>query len=376
MVRAAMRRLALLASLPVALALGVAACSSDPSPAPVTATDAGADQGSPPVPEAGVPDAGDAGGPQVPIPDAKSIEFAAKSKLPAGDSIVFNDWNSQPNAVWAIKPDGTAPTEIFRARRVWAMGASRSGNAIAFSSEDPFAEQRYGITISDAIQQTWIYDDATQAVRFSGIGNVNDECHHFAPGDTALWVCRRYDFANGGANKGWRLGRMDPTTFAFTFETPEEAAGKYVLAPQVTPDGKTLYYYRIEVTPPNTQTYTIVKRALPSGAPEVVRDKAGRLALSPDGQTMAYVDYGAGRAVMVARVDGTGTPVKITNAEGSRLTFSPDGTQVAYLADDKAANCQHIDVVAADGSTAATPVRVHDCAKAKDFITQLAWIRR
>ncbi len=93
-------------------------------------------------------------------------------------------------------------------------------------------------------------------------------------------------------------------------------------------------------------------------------------------ETMAYVDYAAGRAVMVARVDGAGTPVKITNAEGSRLTFSPDGAQVAYLADDKAANCQHIDVVAADGSTAATPMRVHDCAKAKDFITQLAWIRR
>lgn len=371
-----MSRLVLLASFAFAFASAALACSSDPSPTPAGVADAGVDQSSPAAPDGGDSDAAGEGGGPAPTPDATSIEFAAKSKLPAGDSIVFNDWNSQPNAVWAVRPDGTGATEIFRARRVWSMGVSRSGAAIAFSSEDPFAQARYGITISDAIQQTWIYDDASQKVRFSGVGNVNDECHHFAPGDAALWVCRRYDFASSGANKGWRLGRMDPTTFAFTFETPEEAAGKYVLGPQVTPDGKTLYYFRLEVTPPNAQTYTILKRALPSGTPEVVRDKAGRLALSPDGQTMAYVDYAAGRAVMVARVDGAGTPVKITNAEGSRLTFSPDGAQVAYLADDKAANCQHIDVVAADGSTAATPMRVHDCAKAKDFITQLAWIRR
>lgn len=356
----------------VAPAIALACSSSSPLPPPATNAVDGGDAGA--ASEAGEPQV-DSGKP-APIPDAASIQFAAKAKLPAGESIVFNDWGHEPNVVLAMTPDGSKTTAIFQARRIWSMGVSRSGGAIAFSSEDPFTEARYGIQITDAIQQTWIYDDATQSVRFSGVGNVNDECHHWAPGDSAIWVCRRYDFGPDASNKGWRLGRLDPTTFAFTFESPEETGASYAMGPQITPDGKTLYWFTLVVTPPNKQTYTIRRRPTAGGAAETVRADAGRLSLSPDGQQMAYVDYAASRAVMVARTDGTGTPVKITNAQSSHLVWSPDGTRVAYLADDAAANCQHVDVVPADGSGAATPTRLHDCAKAKDFITQLAWITR
>lgn len=350
------------------------ACSSSSDTPPATvgpALDGGSDAA--PI-EAGDPLV-DAGKP-APIPDAASIQFAAKAKLPAGESLVFNDWSREPNAVVAMAPDGSKTADVFLARRVWSMAVSRGGGAIAFSSEDPFTEARYGLTITDAIQQTWVYDDAAQSVRFSGVGNVNDECHHWAPSDSAIWVCRRYDFRADASNKGWRLGRLDPTTFAFTFESPEQTGASYAMGPQITPDGKTLYYFTLVVTPPNKQTYTILRRPVAGGAAEVVRADAGRLTLSPDGQRMAYVDYAASRAAMVARTDGTGTPVKITNAQSSHLAWSPDGTRIAYLADDAAANCQHVDVVPADGSGAATPTRVHDCAKAKDFITQLAWISR
>ena len=56
--------------------------------------------------------------------------------------------------------------------------------------------------------------------------------------------------------------------------------------------------------------------------------------------------------------------------------WSPDGTQIAYLVGDKTANCQHVDVVKADGSEAMAPRRVRDCTKAKGFLTQLAWVRK
>ena len=55
------------------------------------------------------------------------------------------------------KPSSRA-TERCR-HRVWSMAASRAGDRIAFSCADKLQEKRYGITIGDAIQNTWMYDD-------------------------------------------------------------------------------------------------------------------------------------------------------------------------------------------------------------------------
>lgn len=317
-------------------------------------------------------DAADAAPPRDPTP--ADIRFSARAALPAGELLVVNDWRGDPNALYAMKPDGTARTAIFGASRVWSFGVSRDRKKIAFACEDPFAEARYGIKISDAIQHTWVYDVTTQQVSLLSKGNINDECHAFGPGDKDLWVCRRYDFTTEGRFKGWRLGKTELASGAFAFVTPEETSTVYRLDANVTPDGAELVSTRLEVSGGATQKYTIERRVLATGAVSTVRQDAGRVRLSPDGKSIVYTDYADARKLYVAPLDGLTPPVKILDKAGSDPAFSPDGARVAVLVDDRAENCSHVEIVKTDGSEAAAPVRVHDCARAKDFITSLAWI--
>jgi hypothetical protein len=351
-------------------AASLAACSSNPT---TPTDDAGAD--APPTKRDAGSDA-DAG--PLPDPTPMDIGFEAVSPLGTGDWLLFNDWDAQPNTLSAMKPDGSGTTVLFKVNRVWSFGVSHDAKTIAFSCADPFQEQRYGITIGDAIQHTWLYEAfglSAKTPTLLASGNINDECHSFGPGDTELWVCRRYDFDAQGAYKGWRIARIDLATKAPTWVTPEEKP--FALSPQITPGGAQMLWTKLVITPPSTQTYSIEKMALPSGTPQTLKATAGRAALSPDGTRYAYTDYATtARDLWVAPVAGGGAPVQVTKAKASHPAWSPDGTEIAYLIDDGVANCQHVDVVKADGSEAMAPRRVRDCTKNKGFLTQLAWVRR
>jgi hypothetical protein len=314
-----------------------------------------------------------------PIPTPASIQFAAKAALPSGEQLLFNDWNPQPNTVSSLTPDGVTKTVLFEIYRAWSMGVSHDAKSIAFSCGDPDQQADFGLQIGDSIQQTWIYDVATQAIELVAHGNINDECHTFGPGDTTLWVCRRYDFVEEGdggdltgTNKGYRIGRIDLPSNDFTFVTADDSStSTSALYPQPTAGGGVYYSTSQSVSATETKS-TVLFMPQACGAASVVRSDAHEPVLSPDGTRYVYADDSDTGSLHASALDGT-MAVKLTSEQGTNAVWSPDGTRVAYLFYDSAAGCQHIDVVASDGSTATSPTRLRDCGKSGEFITELAW---
>ena len=74
--------------------------------------------------------------------------------------------------------------------------------------------------------------------------------------------------------------------------------------------------------------------------------------LSPDGTRVAWMsDRGGSRSIWVANVDGSGTPLKLTNINGAgNPEWSPDSTKLAYEVPDNTTGLTQITVRSADGS--------------------------
>ena len=74
--------------------------------------------------------------------------------------------------------------------------------------------------------------------------------------------------------------------------------------------------------------------------------------LSPDGTRVAWMsDRGGSRSIWVANVDGSGTPLKLTNINGAgNPEWSPDSTKLAYEVPDNTSGLTQITVRSADGS--------------------------
>jgi hypothetical protein len=352
----------------LALLLILPACSDDDAAIDAAAIDAPLIDA--PAIDAGVPDAASIDA-WPPIPTPEDISFVAVSALPSGEQILFNDWN-EPNAVRAVTPDGATTVDLFHAYRVWSLAAAPSGSSIAFACGDPEQEAHYGTAWGDAIQHTWIYDVATQTARPVGLGNVNDECHVFSADEASLYLCRRSDFTATGESSTYRLGRLDVASGAFTYLTPLVDL-THDLHPAPLADESAVLFTRIVITPPSTQHRSIQRLPLPTGDAAVIVDDASGVSLSPDGTRVAYSDWSDGFRLYVADLDGGGA-VRVSDDAASRAVFSPDGTRLAYLAADDTTGCDHIDVVAADGSQASAPTRLRDCNTTGESITQLAWI--
>lgn len=310
--------------------------------------------------------------PFIPVP--ADIQFAAVNPVGAGEQLLFNDWAASPNTVRTMQPDGTGATTIFEAYRVWSMGASRAGDRLAFSCGDPQQEAHYGLTIGDSIQHTWLYDMASQAVELLAYGNINDECHTFAPGDDAIYLCRRYDFQPDGANRGWRLGRIDLPAKEFSFLTPDTDLD-WALWPQPTPDDTQLYYGRIQISG-TTQTRSLMRMPVATLTPVLFQASASSLTLAPDGQHVVFQNWADGFRLYVMAVDGSGLTKVAARQSATTARWSPDGTQIAFLWQDQAVNCSHIEVVKADGTEAAAPRRLRDCSTTTEMVTELEWITR
>ena len=313
---------------------------------------------------------GGEGGTSEYVPTPEDIGSMALAPVPTGEQILFNDW-SVPDRIKSMAPDGSGVVDVFQTFRVWSMGVSQAGDRVAFACGDPEQEAHYGLTIGDAIQHTWLYDMDSETIEVAAYGNLNDECHHFSPSDDAVYVCRRYDFTPDGMFSGYRVGRIELPSFDFTWVAAREA--DFTLNPTVSPDGNTLWWTRIALP---SQARTIETVALPDGGPTVWRSDAHRPALSPDGQQIVFADINDMSRLYVTDVNGTGTPVQVSDVAGTKPTWSPDGTRIAYVLWDDAAVCAHVEIVMADGSTATTPDRIRDCSQTGEQITQLAWFVR
>ena len=111
-------------------------------------------------------------------------------------------------------------------------------------------------------------------------------------------------------------------------------------SPELSPDGQTVYY--VDVTPGEEGVYAVPReggtprrltQSLPLGGTDLVYYR--RFELSPDGRTLAYsTELGNEQALVTLPVSG-GEPqllVQLTNAmkSGTAPQWSPDGTQLAY----------------------------------------------
>lgn len=302
-------------------------------------------------------------------PEPADIGFQPVNAVPSGEQLVFNDWNTQPNAVYSIKPDGSAETKLFEAYRVWSMGVTKVSK-IAFACGDPLQKEHYGVEIGDAVQHTWVYDVAAQSAAVLAWGNINDECHGWNAKNDAMTVCRRRDFMPDGSNKTYRIGRL-ATSGAFEWlglgEDPSPTTME--LHPQLSADESTLYYTLIQVSG-GKQQRSIMKKTLPGGAPATLRANASSGVLSPDGSRLLFADTTQQSALFSMKLDGSDL-IKVASRNGTNATWSPDGSKVAYLWGETM-GCNHIEVVLADGTQADAPVRIRDCGSA--FVTDLAWV--
>lgn len=314
----------------------------------------------------------DSGGPDgfVPEPTPSDIQFSSTNPLPSGEQLLFTDWNANPNRLSSIKPDGTGELEIFRAYRLWALGVSHDTNAIAFACGDPLQLEHYGLNLGDAIQNTWLYDSNDQTAKILSFGNINDECHTFSSTDQNVYVCRRYDFQPDNSNHTYRLGRISLGDGSFEFLGPDLPA-ELQLHPQPIADETSLFYTIIEVQN-GSQKRKIAKKTLPDGTPETVKQDASSGVLSPDGTQLVFADTTQQSQLFRMNVDGTNV-VKLASHNGTSVSWSPDGTRIAYLWSETSA-CTHIEIVKADGTEADSPFRVRDCGTA--FVADLAWIDR
>ncbi len=366
-VYAAMRRQGLVLTL--VLALCGTACDDDAT----SSGDGGGGGsagagGSPGTGGNGGGSAGMGGGDFVPTP--ADVLFTPVAAVPAGEQILFNDW-SLPDRVLSMAPDGSGASEIFRIHRVWSMGVSRAGDKLALACGDPEQEAHYGITIGDAIQHTWLYDFGSQTLELLAHGNINDECHHFGPGDGDIYLCRRYDFTPEGTFGGYRIGVLHLSDLSFDFLVPEEP-NVFTLNPQV--NGSDLYFGHLLISG-GSQTRSIRHMTLPNGTPTVLRPDAYRPLLSPSGTRYLFADPTQGSALYASDLDGSNT-VLVVDRAGTSASYSPDGSQIAYLLWDDTASCSHVEVVASDGSQSDAPVRIRDCAQSGEFITELDWFER
>jgi len=345
-----------------------ASTSGAPISSTVTSSVASSTQGS-----GGDGSGGDGTGGSDFIPTAETIQFGAIAPLPEGEQILFNDWNAAPNTVATMGPDGADATMIFEAYRVWSMGVSNDGHAVAFSSGDPEQEAHYGITIGDAIQHTFVYDAVTEVATALTWGNINDECHSFSADDASLYICRRSDFRVEDdfiVSEGYDAGRVDLATGDFELLLPDDD-DVMTLSPQPDADEETALVTWIDL--PSTRSIRSIDLA--SGDVEVVRESAGNPTLSPDGERYLFNDYGESGSLWADDVAG-GDAVLVADAQASGARWSPDGTRVVYMVFDDALSCSHVDTVAADGSEADAPTRIRDCGETGEFITDLAWITR
>lgn len=166
-------------------------------------------------------------------PTAASIDFEALDDLPSGEWLLANEWAGTPNTVFALPVDqlDAAPVTLFAANRVWSMGARADGAAIYFSAWDADQEAHFGVTIGDAIQNSFEYTPATRALRALSWGNLNDDCQMPSPdGHSVL-------FKDRSAQSRLAMFELDATDAA-TPVSPTTGAG----AAAISPDGDTIVY--------------------------------------------------------------------------------------------------------------------------------------
>lgn len=328
------------------------------------------DDGAPAAPDAGADAFVDTG------PGAEDIDFVAGAELSSGSWLLLNEWAASPNVAFVLPTADLAAArlDLFTVNRVWSMGAEPDGSAIYFSAWDAQQQEHFGITIGDAIQNSFVYQPATRTLRALAWGNINDECQEPSPDGAHLYLCRRYDFTPEGMFSGWRLGRIELASGDFEFLRPDAPGGPFELSPVPLPDGASLLFEE-RARPPATGA-TLKVRTLGSGAEVVIRAQAARPQLAPDGHRVLFKDLTDQSRLKILDLDAPASPVEVVSPTLSAgdAAWSPDGATIVYTVYDSTLACDHLEVVTDEGAAWSAPVRVRDCTTTGEFITDIDWL--
>jgi len=201
-------------------------------------------------------------------------------------------------------------------------------NSIAFSSGDPEQEAHYGVTFGDAIQHTFLYDVATETAENLTRGRINDECLVFSDDGERLYLCRRSDFQQQGAelsNTLYHPVRIDRATGV---EEVLLAPQDDVMALQLQPDADeaTALLTWIVIPPSPRAEHSIRRLDLETDEVTMLREDAGAPVLSPDGTRYLFADYTQQGTLWSSDLDGP-DPVPVVPTNVPRRGWSPGGSR-------------------------------------------------
>jgi hypothetical protein len=313
-------------------------------------------------------DAGD-----VPELTYETIGFEDGELPRKGSFIFYNNWDNYgvKDTIEMISPDGSYKGIRMYAKRVWSFGIGLNGSTIAFSTNDPYQQERYGLNIYDAIQNTWLLKNGELPVQIS-FGPVNDECHNFLSDNKTLLMCRRANFRPDpqymAISDPYRILVYDLIEAKEEYLTPLDSRYNDYAA-DVRYDGIILFNRNTI----SARTIDIMTLNRATGDIGLLLKDANTPVFSRDGKKVLFRKKGSNKLFM-ADADSLDNPVVLVdgvNQSISEYAFSPDGEEIAYTIEDRASNCSDLMVVKKDGTESR---KILDCSDEKKFITVIKWV--
>lgn len=291
----------------------------------------------------------------------------------AGSLIFYNNWSmgEEKDSIEMISPNGDYKAVRVYANRIWSFGVSSDGRVIAFSSADPYQEERYGIGVYDAIQYTWLLKENEPPLQIT-FGPINDECHNFIRNDSALMICRRANFRPDDqymvVSDPYRILIHDLDDHSETYLTPLDFRYNDYYG-SLRYDGNILFNRNTIAD----RTIDIMILNTNSGEIDLLQKDSSGPVVSVDGKSLLFKRRGSNR-LFLADVDNISAAVPILDG-GNRYianyVFSPDKNRIAYTLDDPTNNCFDLMVADIGGENIR---KILDCSDEKKFITVIKWV--
>lgn len=293
--------------------------------------------------------------------------------LPQNGSLIFyNNWalSGEKDSIEMLNPDSDYKAVRMYAIRVWSFDVSKNGRLIVFSTNDPYQLERYGLTVYDAVENSWLVDERSKPVQIS-FGPVNDECHNFIS-DENLMMCRRANFRPDpqymAVSDPYRILLLNLSNLEEEYLTPlDERYNDYYGS--IRSDGILIFNRNIIAD----RTIDIMTLDLLNNTFGLLLEDASGPVLSADGNEVLFKKKGQNKIFLSDSKDlSKATPV--LDGGGNmigRYVFSPDGERIAYTLEDRINNCSDLMVANRNGSNIR---KVLDCYDEKKFITVIKWV--